>query len=350
VKKFPANGNAALEGQLRDALQARLARGASEAPQACLDPETLAAWVDGDLDARERAAAQAHAADCARCQALLAAMIRTSDPAAEGKSWWRWPALTWLAPLTAVATALVVWAIVPGRPRLQPSDQAVPAVSLPNQVPPSAAGRVSEPPAVARAPADEMKKRVPLAPSPTNAAGARSAAAASAPAPGLAESSAKALAAPSAQALSSQDAVEKPQAAVPPKAPQESFARALRREAPIVDVVSVDPGKRWRIVAGGAVQRSIDGGSTWETQETGVSVTLAAGASPLPSVCWLVGPGGIVLLQTDGRSWRRIAFPEPTDLASIRASDERTATVTTADGRMFSTADGGVTWTRSPRA
>src|SRR5207302_7043532 len=116
----------------------------------------------------------------------------------------------------------------------------------------------------------------------------------------------------------------------PSKAAQESFGRALRKEETVPDIVSADTRSRWRIIAGGAVQRSTDSGSTWETQLTGVSVTLVAGASPSPPVCWLVGPGGIVLLQTDGRSWRRIAFPEPADLASIRASDGKTATVTTA--------------------
>jgi photosystem II stability/assembly factor-like uncharacterized protein len=31
---------------------------------------------------------------------------------------------------------------------------------------------------------------------------------------------------------------------------------------------------------------------------------------------------------------------------SVRAIDDKAATVTTVDGRMFSTANGGVTWTR----
>ncbi len=92
------------------------------------------------------------------------------------------------------------------------------------------------------------------------------------------------------------------------------------------------------------MQRSTDGGLTWQLQQTGVSASLVAGASPAPLVCWLVGRGGVVLLQTDGSTWRRIGFPEPVDLASIQATDERAATVTTADGRTFKTADGGLTW------
>ena len=77
-------------------------------------------------------------------------------------------------------------------------------------------------------------------------------------------------------------------------------------------------------------------------------MTLTAGASPAPSVCWLVGPGGTVIVSTDGRSWRRLPFPEPAPLASVRATDDKIAQVTAADGRTFSTTDGGLTWTRSP--
>jgi len=115
-----------------------------------------------------------------------------------------------------------------------------------------------------------------------------------------------------------------------------------------VIVSSSNPASRWRILQGGAVQRSSDGGATWQTQNTGVSETLSSGSSPSPSVCWLVGPQGIVLRTTDGRSWTRIPFPEAVPLASVRATDDQTATVTTADGRQFVTGDGGRTWTRAP--
>ena len=44
-----------------------------------------------------------------------------------------------------------------------------------------------------------------------------------------------------------------------------------------------------------------------------------------------------------------LAFPENVDLAGVRATDARTAVVTTVDGRAFGTTDGGSTWTRDPR-
>ena len=126
------------------------------------------------------------------------------------------------------------------------------------------------------------------------------------------------------------------------------MAKAMvARAAPVVEIVSSNPGSRWRIVAGRSVQRSMDGGSTWQDQELGVSVALTAGSSPTPSVCWLVGSGGTVLVTVDGRTWRRLAFPETVELIAVRATDAQSATVTTADGRTFSTVDGGATWGRT---
>src|SRR5512138_325541 len=59
-------------------LAGRATRRPGNPTDACLDAETLAAWADGALDAGALAAAEAHAADCARCQAMLAAMARTA--------------------------------------------------------------------------------------------------------------------------------------------------------------------------------------------------------------------------------------------------------------------------------
>jgi photosystem II stability/assembly factor-like uncharacterized protein len=111
-------------------------------------------------------------------------------------------------------------------------------------------------------------------------------------------------------------------------------------------IVSSNPATRFRLLRGGGVQRSADAGATWRTEVTGATDTLTAGASPSPSVCWLIGPSGMVLLSTDGRSWRRIVFPETVDLRSVAATDDESATVTTADGRAFATTDGGQTWSR----
>jgi photosystem II stability/assembly factor-like uncharacterized protein len=63
-------------------------------------------------------------------------------------------------------------------------------------------------------------------------------------------------------------------------------------------------------------------------------------------VCWFVGRAGLVVRTTDGRAWALVSFPERLDLASITAADAQSASVTTVDGRVFVTTDGGATWRR----
>src|SRR5215207_344089 len=52
------------------------------------DAERLAAFADGSLAREERAAAEAHAADCPRCLHLLAAMARTDEPRTARRGFW----------------------------------------------------------------------------------------------------------------------------------------------------------------------------------------------------------------------------------------------------------------------
>ncbi len=125
--------------------------------------------------------------------------------------------------------------------------------------------------------------------------------------------------------------------------PMKSEARAFAAGAMPV-IVSSNPAIRWRIIDGGAVQHTSDSGATWQTQQTGATETLTAGSSPSPSVCWLVGPAGTVVISTDNRSWRRVVFPEAVPLIGVKATDDLTATVTAADGSTFATIDGGATW------
>ena len=121
-------------------------------------------------------------------------------------------------------------------------------------------------------------------------------------------------------------------------------ARTAAIRQPVVVVRSPEGSTRWRITKPGSVQRSNDAGATWETQATGVSAAITGGAAPSDSVCWLVGKSGVVLQSIDGRSWRLVPFPQAVDLVAISAADERLATVTTIEGRTFTTADAGKTW------
>src|SRR4051794_33403750 len=74
---------------------------------ACLDVDALAARADDTMSGAARAAIETHAAGCARCQALMAAMVRTEPtpaPSAGLRSW----LLAWLVPLTVASASLVV--------------------------------------------------------------------------------------------------------------------------------------------------------------------------------------------------------------------------------------------------
>ena len=340
--------DAAIDRLLPAALEAR----AAAAPETgCLDAETLAAWADEALDARERAHAEAHAADCARCQALLAAMVRTRAVPSGAASRFGLRSRWWLIALTPAAAALVVWFAVPRRVPVQQSESA----SAVDQVTPAFLPTAQPAPptdvtADTRARAlDEPPPPSPLAKSrATEAPEKRMLAAAPERANAIAEAETRnaAAAAPTVAP------------AAPPPAP--SADASLRRESASATarvsafanpldsvVVSSNPATRFRLLTGGDVQRSADGGATWRIETTGATDTLTAGASPSPSVCWLIGRSGTVLLSTDGRSWRRLAFPEAVDLRSISATDSDNATVTAVDGRVFATTDGGQTW-RAP--
>jgi hypothetical protein len=113
-------------------------------------------------------------------------------------------------------------------------------------------------------------------------------------------------------------------------------------------VPSPDPQVLWRVSGGRYVERSADAGATWHTQWTSATAHVVAGSAPSADTCWLVGSGGIVVLTTDGNKWHAIAPPEVDDFTSVSASDAKSATVTTKDGRQFKTRDGGKHWTPAP--
>jgi hypothetical protein len=354
------NRDTSFERLIRRALQASTTSPRGE----CLDAATVAALADATLPADERTAAEAHAADCERCQALLAAMARSAvDPAPVHTRWWRAPAVRWLAPITAAtaaATALVVWSVTPDRSASKPAieDIQLPqATTTPTRVPetsggpaggvagstPSAANRQTlqtaredrlrdEADQKTSAPADAVERRSEVAPSGADA---------------FDRSSARALG--GAQERAKADASAQANAKAIPQSEARRSVEALHFTSPISRVItSPDMAVRWRLLSGGRVERSTDAGSTWQAQDTGVTVTLTAGASPAPSTCWLVGPGGVVLVSTDGSSWKRAPFPEGIDLTSVRAADDKTAIVTASDGGTFKTQDGGQTWARTP--
>ncbi len=156
-------------------------------------------------------------------------------------------------------------------------------------------------------------------------------------APAALDESKKAQAEPASQAAQTVTVESGPTAVNRLRAKTESGGRY--RAANVADSKVV-----WRLGPAGSIERSTDGGATWQRQASGVSADLLAGSAPSPTVCWAVGRGGIVLRTTDGNSWSQLGSPTAQDLTAIVAVDADQATVTTADGKRYATTDGGRTW------
>jgi hypothetical protein len=351
----------------RDQTVERLLRQSLGTPQrggvtdACLDAETLAAWTAGGLTGLALEAVQLHVADCARCQSMAGTLARISstvpqaEPVPPSRRW-----LAWFFPLTAAATAVALWFAVPGNPGAPPTvasrapiSEAPASDSFASRNPPPTAAReptqvpsaerqAKESAAPAQAPAAELRREGPRSNTLDQPAAVGSVANQEAAGRDLARDKVEAFQPPAAPAAAA--------AAAPQSAPSnqraDSARSALRATAVAApDIVSPDPAVRWRIL-GAAVQHSSNGGSTWETVPIGVTAELTAGVAPATTVCWLVGRSGVVLLTTDGQTWRRLPFPEITDLSAVRTVDAggHVASVSTADGRTFVTTDAGATW------
>jgi len=323
-----------IERLLRQSLQTPRPDGVTDS---CLDAETLAAWIDGALSGAALEMAQTHVADCARCQSMVGAMARTNAVVAQPepeRALRRW--LPWLVPFTAAAAAVALWVAVPGdlsAPQ-RPAEEVQTQTARTNaQQPASLDSQLQAPTAITETPAPPSADK--KAESQTSVPEFR-----------------KDVGRLETDSLKQQDAASAPAAAASQAAPAANPARLARSANGLAEtialaneIVSPDPSIRWRI-AGAVVERSTNGGASWDAVPTGVAAVLTAGAAPTSTVCWVVGRGGVVLLSTDGRTWRRVAFPEITDLSAVRATDARTASVSTADGRIFSTSDGGVAWER----
>jgi hypothetical protein len=336
-----------------------------QAPNHCPDAETLAALADDTLTAPARREVEAHVADCDRCQALTAAMVRAetsagalADETTEEVPAWRRRALNWLVPAAAAATAVALWVIVPGQ-RTPLPEQPAPERQI--AATPPAAPLETPASELLQAPPEAQRIEPPQAPADARADGQareREANAGFEPAaPATPPARAPAAVAPKAE--ESVGRVAGNQAARSESAPQEQLR--VQQEAPLAaaraadatsaraaigfEVLSPNPQIRWRVGPGPVVQYSTDGGATWATQQTGASAELNAGSSPAPEVCWLVGRGGLVLRTIDGGGqWQRTAFPETVDLTAVTASTALNATVVLADGQRLATTDGGRTW------
>ena len=374
-----------------------LTREADASGVACPDADLLAAWFDHSLSSTEADRIEAHASSCSHCQQVLGDLAR-SEPAvtraaplpAPAKPWhWHW---RWLVPLATAAVVVVVAQRTlrapgeePGGAPIQPGlaqPQSTVADTREPAAPRKSAGEVAD----ASRPAAQVARRADSAARQSEFA--EKAAAAPTRAQRKEGEAAKPAAAAPTGAAEDVRVEAKPVGGVAGGVPggvvggvvggvakgradaqAENIAVAAPAQAPPVALrtataAKLEPVARdaaelvhstsgagpsggtatWRYGEGGLVERSADGGRTWQRQTSGVSTPLTDGSASTDLVCWLVGARGVVLRTTDGRTWERLPFPTSADLVSVHAWSESVATVTAADRTAYETADGGRTW------
>jgi len=107
-------------------------------------------------------------------------------------------------------------------------------------------------------------------------------------------------------------------------------------------------GKLWAAASGGYIYGSADIGDTWVAQESGVETVLTLNDIVMYSlqVGYCVGDTNTFLYTTNGTEWNTRAGPSATNanLLSVAVNDEGHVFVGAADGNLYVSEDGGLTW------
>lgn len=112
---------------------------------------------------------------------------------------------------------------------------------------------------------------------------------------------------------------------------------------------AVSPHSQWSLTQEGEIQRSFDSGKSWQRISVFPGVVFRVVTS-IDAHVWAGGNAGALYHSSDsGRTWAKI---EPSangaklveDIIRIQFSDSRTGTLTTIDGRAWTTSDGGQNW------
>ena len=270
-------------------------RTAQETSDACADAETIAAWTAGTLTPQAAGAVERHLAACTACQQVLALLARTEPPpAASGFSWNKWH-LRWAVPVAAAATAVALWVAVPDRRTVQIEEPF--ATSSPKRTTTDQAQMSTETPTRA-----DLEKRE-EAPPPA-AANKLEARADTQAGTGVAASARESDAIASAAPAAPEPAAVPQQSRTLADAPAELLRQRREAFAGPVEVASPDPLVRWRILPTRTLERTTNGGRTWDA----------------------------------------IALPQALEPTAVRVPSAATAIVTATDGREFRTDDQGRTW------
>ena len=325
---------------LEQALKPELSAAGTPPAGACLDAETLGAWVDGGLDPAAMASTEVHVANCARCQALAGTFARSTPVVeateARGLPLWKW----WLAPIAAGVTAVTLWTVIPEQqqiaeapPQAKAADAVQPSVAT-EAVPPAA-----QSPAATAAGFGARENLAAASRGDRQREENKEERKQDAPARAQERAALADAAVPPPPAVAQLGAVAAP-------APAERVTTLQKRvgqEIALFEIPTLQPSVRWRMVGDFFLELTENGGASWDRRHQIPGVH--TGSAPSSSVLWLAGVNGTVWLTTDGAAtFRQIGLAEPLDIASVSATDARTASVFTVSGRRFRTEDAGRTW------
>lgn len=367
------------------------------------DANRLSAFAERALTEPERSQMLDHLSRCADCRQIVALtapelteeQVTVTQLPGASRSWWRSPLLHWGA---FTAAALVVLIAVGARMRLREGRSAsAPAIAPPsaNEVTQRFAIPVPEVPSVPARPKQSSKKlakpsaaqvQAPvvgagkpggvaggiiggntdkLAGLGTGSGGGIGSGVKSAPATvgGPIAPQMKMQAKATAGAISSDTGIEQSRqksALVPPAASETVIATGAAApelkskaagtsggNAALVKRWSVSP--RWSISDSGVLQRSFDGGRSWQEVAIGDGVTFRAVAT-VGSDVWAGGSGAALFHSADGgEHWSQVPIQvkgrAPSgDIIRIEFADAQNGTVATSTNEIWTTSDAGTTW------
>ena len=366
----------------------------------CIAPEVVAAYHDRTLSRDESARVEAHLLSCARCQSMMAAMVRADDserlsprPEPPRGFWWIIRVATPIAAIGAVIAFAVGLrhraspppeVIALASPAVQMNPESAEPAPPPAARPETAATMAPPPESVAArairlrhhqvasrqaggarektAPPESAFKEFAKAEPPSSFGGSSTNAPAAAMQPPPIRAKAASIArdevaaAPSANSVTAPSA-SAPQSAAPsggvalmeraevanPGAAVSGTTGALARAAVLRKITSSDGSITWLFGDHGTIIRS--GKSTRLNMSSGVMADLLAGSAPSNDVCWIVGRSGTILRTLDsGAHWQIVRAPSRNDFSLVTATDSNNATVSTIMDETYVTHDGGVTW------
>lgn len=138
---------------------------------------------------------------------------------------------------------------------------------------------------------------------------------------------------------------------VAPRAPRASGRAAARFDTQQLKAKTDVLSAHWNISPSGKLERSVDGGRTWQELRVNDSIIFRV-VTAIGREVWAGGSRGALYHSTDGgESWQRAILSReaiaPSDaIVGIRFLNPQHGTIITATGERWKTSDGGAHWER----